>query len=636
MKKILPLFICLLALQSTAQNFSLNFNGTNQYVNIPDHNNLDLGSNFTIEGWIYPTGTGSGAVQGGIIINKENSYEIARFGDGTLQYALSANGVGNDWVWVTTGLVAPLNTWSHFAFVKSGTTVTFYLNASSTATLPSNPANLVANTQQLRLGSRSIGSQYFQGAIEEVRIWNTSRTQAEIKTNAFNKNLSNNATGLVAYYRMNEGSGITTANSATGTTGIDGTLTNSPIWAASPVQYATNALSFDGVDDNITIADDNSLDISTAITLEAWCYAIKSSGIQNVINKSSGSINNGYIFPRTDNGWNNAVIYLHVAGGWQTLSAPYPSRNAWHHLAATYDGATMKLYIDGVLAASRPQTGTITMNTNPLVIGNQTGTAEYFGGYADEIRIWNVARTAAEIQDNMNRELDPITHTGLVTYYSFNEALPSGTNTGLMGLIDQKGNNNGTLNNFALSGAASNFLSQFNLIDLPVSWLGFTAQQKNDAVSLNWSTANEQNSQEFIVQHSTTGTVYNNIGSIAAAGNSNMPQQYSLLHRDPVNGINYYRILQRDIDGQGTYSKVVPVNYITQGSQIFVYPNPVTGGRLNLQLKEATTIQLYNSNGALVLQRNLPAGAQQLNVGKLAGGIYQLKAGSEMIRVFIP
>ena len=636
MKNFLLLFPCFFVIQATAQNFSLAFNGTTQYINIPDHNNIDLPGNFTIEGWIYPTGAGSHATEGGIIVNKENSYEIARFPDGTLQYALSANGAGNDWAWINTGMAAPLNTWTHFALVKTGTTVSFYLNASTPGTYLSNPATLTANTQQMRIAARVAGNQFFNGAIDELRIWNTSRTQAEIKANAFNRNLSNSATGLVAYYRMNEGSGGTTVNSATATTGIDGVLLNSPSWTASPVQFGANALSFDGTNDNISIPDNNTLDISAAITLEAWCYATKNTGVQNVISKSSNTANNGYIFPRTDNGWSSAVIYFHIAGGWRTLSAPYPSLNAWHHLAATYDGSSIKLYINGVLSASMPQTGTITTNGNPLVLGNQTGFAEYFGGYADEMRVWNVARTQAEIQSNMNRELNPATQTGLVSYYTLNQGIAAGTNTGLTRVMDQKGNNNGTLNNFALSGASSNFLNQPVAITLlPVTWLDFTAQKKDNVVHLHWSTANEQNSEEFIVQHSTNGSSYTAIGNIPAAGNSVLPQQYSFVHNNPVTGVNYYRILQRDIDGRSAYSKVVSVIYTHENRPIIVYPNPVTAGKLTIQLTEAATITLYNSSGVLVMTRKLLAGTQQLNISKLAKGIYHLIAINETIPIFI-
>ncbi|MGZ5221287.1 MAG: LamG-like jellyroll fold domain-containing protein [Chitinophagaceae bacterium] len=636
MKNFLPVILCFLAVQSTAQNFSLSFNGTNQYVSIPDQNSIDLSSNFTIESWIYPTGAGSHGTEGGIIINKENSYEIARFTDGTLRYALSANGAGNDWAWINTGMVAPLNTWTHFALVKSGTTVNFYLAGSAPAVNISNPATLTANTQLMQIGARAGGNQYFNGAIEELRIWNTARTQAEIKTNVFNRNLPDNATGLVAYYRMNEGSGTSTANSNAAVTGIDGTLVNGPAWTASPVQYAPNALSFDGADDHIIIPDDNTLDITTAITLETWCYATKNSGVQNVISKSNNTSNNGYIFPRTDNGWASVVIYIHIAGGWRTLSASYPSLNAWHHLAATYDGAFIHLYINGVLVASLAQTGAITSNGNPLAFGTQPGFGEYFGGNVDEMRIWNVARTQVEIQSNMNRELDPALQTGLASYYTFNQGIAAGTNTGLTKVMDQKGINNGTLNNFALSGASSNFLTQaISITTLPVSWLGFTAQKKDNTVELNWSTANEQNSREFIVQHSSNGSSYNSIGNIAAAGNSAIRQQYSFVHSNPVSGTNYYRILQQDIDGRSDYSKVVSIVYPTQNRQIIAYPNPVTDGALNLQLTEAATITLYNSSGELVMSRKLAAGTQLLNMSHLAKGIYRLKAGNETISIVI-
>ena len=104
----LLMLACFFISKSHAQNYSLNFNGTSQYVNIPDQVNLRLSANFSIEGWVYPTGPGSQPTQGGIIVNKENSYEIARFADGTIQYALSANGAGTDWNWINSGLVLRL------------------------------------------------------------------------------------------------------------------------------------------------------------------------------------------------------------------------------------------------------------------------------------------------------------------------------------------------------------------------------------------------------------------------------------------------------------------------------------------------------------------------------------------------
>jgi len=636
MKALLFAATIFFSLHAYAQNFSLNFNGTSQFLTVPDQNSIDLSNNFTIEGWVYPTGPGSQPAEGGMIVNKESSYEIARFADGTLQYALSANGLGSDWAWVNSGLIIPLNTWSHFALIKSGTTVTVYLNGSTSYSNLSNPATLAANTQELRIANRFNTSHFFNGTMDELRVWNTARTLAEIKANIFNRNLSNAASGLVAYYRMNESTGSTTANSCTNTTGIDAVLVNAPSRPASPVQFSTDALSFDGINDAVNIADDNTLDITTAITLEAWVYATKNSGVQNVVSKSSSATNTGYIFPRTDDGWANVISYLHIGGSFKTLSAAYPSLNAWHHLAFTYDGAAMKIYIDGVLANSQAQTGTIAFNANALVLGNQTGFSEYFGGYADEVRVWNVARTQAQIQSSKNIELNPVTQTGLVSYYTLNQGIAAGSNAGLATVMDVKGNNNGTLSNFGFSGGVSNFVSQYaGLFALPVSWLSFTAQKQEGKVLLNWSTASEQNARSFIVQHSIDASSWSNTGTVAAAGNSAAVQQYSFIHSNPVIGINYYRILQEDMDGKIAYSKVISLQYTSRLRQIIVYPNPVKDGLLHLQLQQAATVFIYKNTGELVMSMQLPAGTQQLDMGRFAKGVYQLKAGSETTQVVL-
>lgn len=227
------------------------------------------------------------------------------------------------------------------------------------------------------------------------------------------------------------------------------------------VNAITNALNIDGVDDKVTIPNSSSLNISTYITMEAWVYATKNSGIQNVVSKSacSGGTNNGYIFPRTDDGWVNFCMYLVTGGGWKVVSYAFPSLNAWHHLAATYDGANIRLYLNGVLVKTQAATGGIAVNTNVLCIGVQPGCNEFFGGSVDEVRIWNIVRTQSEIQNAMSTELAG-NEAGLVAYYNFNHGVAGGTNTGVTTLTDKTSNaNNGTLNNFTLTGTTSNWIS---------------------------------------------------------------------------------------------------------------------------------------------------------------------------------
>lgn len=180
-------------------------------------------------------------------------------------------------------------------------------------------------------------------------------------------------------------------------TGNNGTLTNGPTFDS----LNQGSIVFDGTDDYVDIPNNSTVNISTTITLEAWVYPTKNSGVQNVICKSSLSQNTGYIYPRTNDGWVNSIFYLHI-GGWQTLSATWPGLNNWYHTVGTYDGATMIIYINGVQAATRSQSGTITTNTNYLALGQQPGYGEYYGGRLAEARMYTRALSATEITQNYN------------------------------------------------------------------------------------------------------------------------------------------------------------------------------------------------------------------------------------------
>ena len=76
--------------------------------------------------------------------------------------------------------------------------------------------------------------------------------------------------------------------------------------------------------------------------------------------------------------------------------------NQWTHLAGTWDGSTLRLYLGGVEVASQPRSGTLEVNNSPLHIGGNTYNGENFSGLIDEVRIYNRALTPAEIAQDMN------------------------------------------------------------------------------------------------------------------------------------------------------------------------------------------------------------------------------------------
>ncbi len=225
------------------------------------------------------------------------------------------------------------------------------------------------------------------------------------------------------------------------------------------VAFKAGTLNFDGINDNIVVPNSPSLNITKTITLESWIYPTNNTTqVQDVMGKSTQDNNNGYIFPRTDDGWNRFVFYLHINGEYQKLSAAYPGINQWHHVAATYDGYYMRIYLDGLLVGSREMSGDITSNNNDLILGSQPGYGEFFAGEVDESRIWSRALNQCEIINNMNCELDPAQKNALVAYYKYNQGFVGANNSAENILTDASDNaNNGTLNSFALNGAASNW-----------------------------------------------------------------------------------------------------------------------------------------------------------------------------------
>jgi Secretion system C-terminal sorting domain len=171
---------------------------------------------------------------------------------------------------------------------------------------------------------------------------------------------------------------------------------------------------------------------------------------------------------------------------------------------------------------------------------------------------------------------------------------------------------------------------------LPLTWLSFTAQKNETSVLLNWSTASEQNTKNFLVQYSIDGITWKTISTVLSAVNSSTIENYSFVHTNPANGISYYRLLQQDMDGRNSYSKTIKILFHNiNAKQLIVYPTSVTDGNINLQLQQATAINLYNSIGELVLSKQMSAGTHTLNVSNFAKGMYMLQAGTETEKFII-
>ena len=171
---------------------------------------------------------------------------------------------------------------------------------------------------------------------------------------------------------------------------------------------------------------------------------------------------------------------------------------------------------------------------------------------------------------------------------------------------------------------------------LPVTWLSFTATKQFNTVQLNWATASETNTRDFVVEYSNNAQQWTSLSTIPAAGNSTTTRNYSYVHQNPLKGnnYNYYRILQRDIDDKFSYSKIVSIIFNEPGADLQVYPNPVQD-QLTIFLAESQLVRLVNAAGATVWKGQLPAGRNTIPVKTYSKGIYVLTAGMQSQRVLI-
>ncbi len=169
---------------------------------------------------------------------------------------------------------------------------------------------------------------------------------------------------------------------------------------------------------------------------------------------------------------------------------------------------------------------------------------------------------------------------------------------------------------------------------LPIRLLSFNGVKEINKVQLKWQTSSEQDSKYFDVEFSENGNQWSSIGTVTAAGISTNQREYSLIHHSPVNGVNYYRLKQVDINGSFSFSKIVAINFTINGVNInSVYPNPFLN-KLKIDISsdknEAVRIQLTDNSGRVIKVQNasLQKGVNGIWLDNLAGlssGIYNLE-----------
>jgi uncharacterized repeat protein (TIGR02543 family) len=197
---------------------------------------------------------------------------------------------------------------------------------------------------------------------------------------------------------------------------------------------------FDGANDYVDCGNSASLQLTSKVTVEAWVYVENVTGNKTIASKLvHAGDKEGYSLELADD--KPAFLLGRNWGDWSGVTAAVGiTANQWYHIAGTYDGSSIKIYINGIERGSQAYANGIVDSGTSLFIGARHGPGWPFKGLIDEVRVWNNDRTAEQILANMHRQLLG-NEAGLMAYYKLD------TGTGTVAYDASPNGNNGTLTN---------------------------------------------------------------------------------------------------------------------------------------------------------------------------------------------
>ena len=465
MKKVFTFYFSILLIlftqSSYGQEWALKFDTTqNSYVDCGYDENL-FPASLTIETWVYVDSWVGG---GNYILATEDwteetgpmGYAIRLYPDIGAEFVL---GLGeNEWGVVSSGYESLDSLkWQHIACTFDGMTMMVYVNGEFMLDQDV-PGPMVASTANLILGEGATWrNRHLDGKLYDVRIWNVVRTEEEIK-NSMNDFLNGDELGLVANWKMDEGEG-TTLGDATGN--YPGSIQDGVKWIErngnddmEEPTYADWALKFDTAQSSFVDCGYDENLFPASLTIETWVYVDSWVGGGNYIlatedwTEETGPM--GYAIRLYSDIGAEFVLGL-GENEWGVVSSGYESLDSlkWQHIACTFDGMTMMVYVNGEFMLDQDVPGPMVASTANLILGEgATWRNRHLDGKLYDVRIWNVVRTEEEIKNSMNDFLNG-DELGLVANWKMDEG--EGTTLG-----DATGNYPGSIQDgvswFSLSG----------------------------------------------------------------------------------------------------------------------------------------------------------------------------------------
>jgi hypothetical protein len=407
------------------------FNGSDDYIQIPDNPILRPGNgSWTVSLWAKPADTD----QAGVLISKDQATvpfeqwsmyicgdtSCANPGQKLAAFFIEDGGILRQVI--STSDVADGN-WHQYTMVadKNFNDIILYMDGKRLSVTSAGIGSswpTVNNTDPLRIGvaNSSSPNQPFTGPIDDVKVYNYARTQAQV---AYDYNRG----GPVGWWKFDECQG-TTANDASGN-GNNGTLTitgqsvgtcttSSTAWGTGANGKFNSSIYFDGNGDFMTTSAFSPLatagQTTTKVSWGGWFYPTASPTSITLMEKATE-------FRITTDASNNAVCGIYYSAAFHdatSVTAPL-TQNAWNHVLCTYDGANILTYINGVLKNTTANTNNITAASSIFYVGENSSGAQRFTGQVDDVRIYNYNLSASQAKklynDNASARFGPATGT---------------------------------------------------------------------------------------------------------------------------------------------------------------------------------------------------------------------------------
>lgn len=429
----------------------LSLDGVNDCITVADNPNLRL-SAYTVELWMKPNGVPNEPWKG-ILGKPGRNFNIWLNTAGYIHHRFHVGNQTNQGAPDTPAGSIKWHQWNHVAITNDGKTARTYINGKLLAEGPTGGVPTIDATA-LIIGKNLDGKpgHQFKGRLADIRLWNKARTQDEIQQQ-MTRPLSGQEEGLVACWPMSAITAVNGQRSLKDLTGKNQALvvecntiadTTLPVqqhihllpddslwWGFTGVtgNLGHQTLAFDGVDDHLALPAMN-VDYTKGITLEGWVKYNTFKSYARIFDLGNGAKSDNIVLGNEDK---SGTLYFDIFKG--AASTKLTSQNAlalgqWIHIAATIDSAgNACLYKNGQLV----QTGTVnlpnSLSRNQSYIGRSNWANDgYFDGQMADLRIWNKARSQAEIRMSMYERLTG-NEAGLAAYWPMDRIVPGASGT---------------------------------------------------------------------------------------------------------------------------------------------------------------------------------------------------------------